>query len=345
MKILHIHNLMQRKYGNFNSNYGKKFNNGLIKNNHHVIEFSDRDLLRYEAPLKIRPLGKKILNRKLLETCDHFEPDAILIGHSNLIEAQTLQAIYDRLPKVKIAHWNLDALWIESNLQRLKFYGDWVDTLFISTGKTDTPQLSAIAHKMHFIPNPCDPAIEIHDHSQQTELEHDLIFCGVGSANNYRPSFLKALSEQLPSQMRFKCCGIYGEEPVWGKDYQAILAQAKMGLNLNSFEGWPLYSSDRIAQLIGNGILSFLWDRGGMRRLFNDSQVVFFNSVEDCAEKARYYYEHDDERQKIAAAGRAFYHEQFSGERITQYMLDVLFNQPETKPYMWTTREESLFRS
>lgn len=340
MKILHVHNLMQRKHGNFNSNYGRKFNNGLIKNDHHVIEFSDRDLVRYEAPLHIRSLGKKILNQKLFETCDHFEPDAILIGHSNLIEAKTLQAIYTRLPNIKIAHWNLDALWIESNVQRISFYGNWVDAVFVSTGKTDNPQLSAVADKIHFIPNPCDPAIEIHDNSQRTDLKHDLIFCGVGSTNNYRPSFLKALTEQLPSAIRFKCCGIYGEDPVWGKDYQAILAQAKMGLNLNSVEGWPLYSSDRIAHLMGNGILTFLWDRGAMRKLFDDSQVVFFNSADDLAEKICYFHEHENGRQKIAEAGRAFYQEEYSGERITQYMLDVLFEQPQTEPFAWTKSEE-----
>lgn len=342
MKILHVHNLMQRQHGNFHSNYGKKFNNGLIKNDHYVIEFSDRDLVNYEAPLKIRPFGEKPLNQKLLETCDHFEPDAILIGHSNLIEAKTLKKIYARLPKVKIGHWNLDALWIESNLKRLGFYGNLVDAVFVSSAIKATPKLSAVAHKMHFIPNPCDPAIEIHNHSQRTDLAHDLIFCGIGSAKNYRPSFLKALADSLPSEIAFKCCGIYGEGAVWGKDYQAILADAKMGLNLNSIEGWPLYSSDRIAQLMGNGILTFLWDRGDMRRLFNDSQVVFFNSVDDCAEKVRYFHEHDTERQEIAATGRAFYHAEYSGERITQYMLDVLFDQPHTKPYIWTKMEEPL---
>lgn len=35
-----------------------------------------------------------------------------------------------------------------------------------------------------------------------------------------------------------------------------------------------------------------------------DKEAVFFNSVEECAEKARYYLDHPEERARIAAAGR-----------------------------------------
>ena len=54
------------------------------------------------------------------------------------------------------------------------------------------------------------------------------------------------------------------------------LSKTKMALNLNGEEGWPLYSSDRIAQLIGNGILTFLWNKGSMKNLISENHAVYF---------------------------------------------------------------------
>lgn len=71
--------------------------------------------------------------------------------------------------------------------------------------------------------------------------------------------------------------GILGGPPVWGQAYDQIIANSKMALNLNREEGWPLYSSDRLSQLLGNGILTYLWDKGDMRRSFGEQHVVYFN--------------------------------------------------------------------
>jgi hypothetical protein len=335
MKILHIHNQMIRKYGNFNSTYGRKFNNGFIKNNHQVVEFSDRDLARFEAPFHFKPLGKTKLNQRLLETCANFKPDALIIGHSNLIELKTFTAIRSLLPNLKIGHWNLDALWIESNVQRLAFYSKIVDAIFLTTGGDAQESFRKNRATVSFIPNPADASIESENNATKNTFANDLLYCGVGTAGNYRYDFLKHLNKSLGDTIRFKCCGLYGDPPVWGQDYLALLKESKMGLNLNSLEDYPLYSSDRIAQLMGNGVLTFLWDKGNMRRLFNDEQVVFFNSIEELREKITHYHLNDAERQAIAQSGHAFYHQHYSSDIITQYMIETLFGLPFSQNYFW----------
>ena len=101
----------------------------------------------------------------------------------------------------------------------------------------------------------------------------------------------------MPNNIRFKIHGLNYQAPVWG-EYKEILSKSKMALNLNGEEGWPLYSSDRIAQLMGNGILTFLWNKG-MKNLIRDEQAVFFDSKEDLLEKVLYYHTHDKERKKL----------------------------------------------
>lgn len=335
MKILHVHNQMIRRYGDFNSSYGRKFNNGFIKNNHQVFEFSDRDLARFEAPFHFKPLGKSRLNQRLIESCSNFKPDALIIGHSNLIERRTLEAIRKLFPNIKIGHWNLDALWIESNVQRLAFYSEIVDAIFLTTGGDATEAFRKNRATVSYIPNPTDASIETENNAAKDGFTHDLLYCGVGTPGNYRYDFLKHLHESLGDTIRFKCCGLYGDPPVWGQDYLALLKESKMGLNLNSLEDYPLYSSDRIAHLMGNGLLTFVWDKGRMRSLFNDEHLVFFKSIEELAEKIAYFHSKDSERQAIAQSGRAFYHENFSSETVCQYMIETLFELPFTKNYVW----------
>ena len=80
MRVLHIDNIMIRRYGNTKVATGRKLFNGLIRNNHKVLEFSDRDIAHFEAPLNIKPLGFRRSNRRLVEACDNFQPDLLLLG-------------------------------------------------------------------------------------------------------------------------------------------------------------------------------------------------------------------------------------------------------------------------
>ena len=109
-----------------------------------------------------------------------------------------------------------------------------------------------------------------------------------------------------------------------------------MALNLNREEGWPLYSSDRLSQLIGNGLLTYIWDKGDMRRLFNDEQVVFFKDQDDLARQIRSFHADDEKRQHIAKNGYNHYHEHFSAQRTIQYIIETTFNLTHSQDYIWS---------
>ena len=61
--------------------------------NHNLYEFSDRDIVRFEAPLGDKTAWYKAMNQKLLETCYNFKPDFILLGHCDLVTASTLTEV------------------------------------------------------------------------------------------------------------------------------------------------------------------------------------------------------------------------------------------------------------
>ena len=46
-----------------------------------------------------------------------------------------------------------------------------------------------------------------------------------------------------------------------GKNFIAALSKSKMGLNLSRGKPVKYYSSDRIAQLMGNGLFTFIHEK------------------------------------------------------------------------------------
>ena len=47
-------------------------------------------------------------------------------------------------------------------------------------------------------------------------------------------------------------------QPIWSDEFLQKLSNSSMGLNLSRGKPIKYYSSDRIAQLVGNGLLTFI---------------------------------------------------------------------------------------
>lgn len=335
MRIVYACNQMIRRYGNWKFFTDLKLLNGMIRNNWNVCTFSDRDIAKFTAPLGIKPLGTASANRHFFETCVNFQPDAIIIGHCDILTNTTLKRIKHKLPGVPIIYYNIDALWIQSNVDKIHHRKEVADAIFVTTGGKFLDLFRTKSNIIRYIPNATDPAIDQFDNSQNTQFDRDLMYCGKGDISDERYPFIISLHERLNHQLRFETFGIYGKQDVWGAAYEKVMTSSKMALNLNRVEGWPLYSSDRIAQLLGNGLLTFIWDKGDMRTLLSDDHVAFFKDEDELVRKAIDFQHDDAKRQAVAAAGRAFYHEHFSAQRVTQFIIDTTFRKATSHDYLW----------
>ena len=61
-----------------------------------------------------------------------------------------------------------------------------------------------------------------------------------------------------------------------------------MGLNLSRGLPTKYYSSNRIASLIGNGLMTFIDKRTNLNEIFNSKEVVFYGSIDDLSSKIRF---------------------------------------------------------
>jgi hypothetical protein len=156
--------------------------------------------------------------------------------------------------------------------------------------------------------------------------------CGK-TISSLRRNLLTEVLPKIEGKLKYEIFG--GKNGIWGARYEEVLANSKMSLNLNRKEGDKWYSSDRIAHLMGYGILTFQSSKNEMERFFSDRETVYFDGAEDLAEKILYYNVHDEERAAIASAGREKYHRIFSGERVLKFMVETMTDEKYSDSYEW----------
>ena len=62
-----------------------------------------------------------------------------------------------------------------------------------------------------------------------------------------------------------------------------------MGLNLSRGEAIKYYSSDRITQIVGNGLVCLIDEKTEYRNFFNEQEMVFYRNTSDLSEKILNY--------------------------------------------------------
>jgi hypothetical protein len=335
MRVLHIAYQQLRRYGKTRVSWAQKLSYGLIKNDHYVLDFSDRDIAAFEAPFGIRDLGHKKANKRLLETVEAAEPDLIIIGHGNIITNETLAEIKNRNPNAVLVHCNLDPLFVPENDAKIRYRAEVCDAVFVSTGRKELERFKDTGVRLYHIPNPVDPSIEVYDNSQKTDLPVDLVFCSNSNDYTRRQEIVKEVKARLGNELVFKTHGSFGTPPVWGRDYDKALSQSRMALNLNRQEGDYWYSSERMAQLAGNGILQFTHESARFDELLPPETLVYFSDTDDLINKIREFHHDDAKRRHWAARTREFFHKEMNTRLFSQYIVEASLMQPFSHDYVW----------
>jgi hypothetical protein len=333
--------------GHFRSNmhYGimQKLQHGFIRLGHTVLHFDDRLIARGSTPFLSRQFGLPAMNAAFVRYCREYKPQIILLGHTEMILNTTLAAVRLFLPEVRIAYRNVDPLFQKQNFLDIKNRLNSVDTVFITTAGAALSPLSGNKAKVYFMPNPVDISMETGQAFSFTNQGTD-VFYAIGGImkNDQRPPFLETLQQACPD-VRFRLPGMK-QGYIGGAAYLEALADAKMGLSLSRRNDNYLYSSDRMAQYIGNGLLTFVDRATGFTDLFTEEELGFYSNIDELSEKIRFYTNHDTTRQEVAKAGWQSIHSRFASDRVAQYIIDRTMDQPLSRAYEWPTDAAGLFQ-
>ena len=340
LKILHVTNFNERHNGRLFYNTGKRINNGLIRLGHSVLEFSDRDIVSYYRSLNDLD-GSKKLNKKLLEIISNYIPDLIILGHADLIKIETLEYIKKIYPNIKFAQWfldRMDTLWI-ANKKRFLNKISIMDANFCTT---DPMSLNfKNNYPIYFIPNPVDVSFEKLHNYKKNFFNNDVFFAmshgvhrGVLKSGKFdnREHFINKLLKKT-QDVRFDLYGMNNKQPIWADNFIRVISESKIGLNLSQGKAAKYYSSDRFAQLIGNGLLVMIDENTKFGDFFNKDEIVLYKNIDDLAEKTSKFSNDDRLRKKIAKKGHDKYFKYFNSTIIAEFIIQKIFSNNKKRFY------------
>jgi hypothetical protein len=108
-----------------------------------------------------------------------------------------------------------------------------------------------------------------------------------------------------------------------------------MGLNLSRGKPIKYYSSDRIAQLIGNGLLTFIDEKTCLNDFFSNKEIIFYKNIDDLSYKLNKYKKDVKLGNKIAKAGKKKYFKYFNSDIISDYIISKTLDEKPKNDIIW----------
>jgi len=343
LKIIHITNFNRRFNGRLQYNTGRRLNNGFVRLGHNVLTISDRDII-HENKKILDISGKKSLQNTIIENTNNFKTDCLILGHADAITEETLQIIKEKNKKLRICQWFLDPLGkkgpdYQKNNKRILDKVNCMDATFL----TSCPSvLSTKIDNSYFIPNPSDPSFEILK-NYEINCQSDVFFAmshGVHRGELKKGKFdrreviINTLRKNN-KKINFDIYGMNNIQPIWGDKFINAISNSRMGINLSRGEPIKYYSSDRIVQLMGNGLLTFIDKKTRYNDFFSKNEMIFYNDLDDLGYKLNKYKKDNKIAKKIAQNGRAAYIKKFNSTIVADFILSKTLGYTSKYKFVW----------
>ena len=343
LKILHLTNFNRRFNGRLHYNTGRRLNNGFVRLGHNVLTISDRDLI-HDSKNITDFNGKKALQKSVIDSSLHFKADCLVLGHADALSNETLDLLKSKNRNLKICQWFLDPLskngpdYLKNN-KRILDKVDYMDATFL----TSCPSiLSKKINNSYFIPNPSDHSFETLK-NYENSCKYDVFFAmshGVHRGElkkgkfDQREFFINKLLKKNKN-INFDIYGMNNVQPVWGDNFINAISNSTMAINLSRGDPVKYYSSDRIAQLLGNGLLTFIDKKTSFNDFLTKEQIVFYSDIDDLSYKLSKYKKDTKSAKMIAKNGRDTYLKNFNSTIVSDFMLSKIFDYKVKNKFIW----------
>jgi len=343
LKILHITNFNQRFNGRLHYNTGRRLNNGFIRLGHNVLTISDRDIINKNKSITDYN-GKRSLQDAIIQAQKNFNADCIILGHADSVSRETLIYLRNLNKDLKICQWFLDPLGINGpdyykNLSRIKDKEDLLDASFLTT---DPVMLNQNLKNAYYMPNPCDHSFETLKNYENNCI-NDVFFAmshGVHRGGlkkgkfDDREIFINKLIKKNIN-INFDIYGMNNVQPIWGDNFMNKVSSSSMGLNLSRGKAIKYYSSDRLAQLMGNGLLTFVDKKTQFSDFITNDQIVYYKDVDDLSYKLAKYKKDYKDRKRIAKNGKEFYLNKLNSTLVADFILSKTLDYKSINNFVW----------
>ena len=218
---------------------------------------------------------------------------------------------------------------------------EFIDGNFITTSPD---VLNFLPNKSYnyFIPNPADDSFETLSNYKKN-CNMDVFFAlshGVHRGvlktgkDDDRSVFINKLIN-ITKNVKFDVYGIKNIQPIWADHYFKTIANAKMGLNLSRGGAIKYYSSDRITQIVGNGLVCLIDEKTQYRNFFNDKEMVFYKNINDLSEKIIKIANDEKLRKALGKNGKDKYMKYFNSTLVAEFIINKTLGINDKKKFLW----------
>lgn len=269
--------------------------------------------LRYRYPLG--PLVTRI-NRELVSAVEDLRPDVVWLEKPTVFTSETMKRI--RKAGAQIVFYVLDGPFGPRNdgcwMQFLKVYP--MADLHCLVREADVPRYGAKGLPWIKIMLSFDPKVHFSPPPDFGEAQRDREVSYIGAPYEQRPAFLLKLARehQLPvfingyrwdrvltsQDLRYFTLGDYLAD----EQYRAGIWRSKINLSFVTEDNEEDIAHKAVEIAACGGFLMAIRTPGHQAIFEEDREAVFFSSVEECADKCKFYLARPDLREAIAARGR-----------------------------------------
>ena len=339
-RIIHISNFdIRTSHRLFNLSIAKKISNGLIRNGHDVIDFDYRNHNR-------RLFDKKSLDKKVIEISNNYRPHLILLGHNNCLSRDTINLI-KKIHNTKFSLWYEDHVMkgdpnYSKNLKLIETNHDLIDQYFITTSP-DIIKTKIPISKVNFLPIPVDPNIES-GYFYENEKKDDMFFAlshgvnfGKLKRNSFdeRFNFINNLILLSKNRIKFNILGLYGEQPKWNYEFNQELMCSKTALNLSRGGPNKYASSNRLASLMGNGVLTIIDEKVQYQDFFDNDEIITYKNDTDLVNQLLLIKENPRKIKLRSIKAKKAYFSYFQNTIVCDFLIQKIFHIKKNHNYVW----------
>jgi hypothetical protein len=137
------------------------------------------------------------------------------------------------------------------------------------------------------------------------------------------------------SNLSFDVYGMNNVQPIWADQFINKISNSYMGINLSRGRPIKYYSSDRIVQIVGNGLLTFIDKRTYLSDFFSKNEMIFYSDINDLVYKLHKFKKDKSTGKKIAKNGREKYFKYFNSNIVSDYIISKTFQMKSKYKFIW----------
>ena len=146
--------------------------------------------------------------------------------------------------------------------------------------------------------------------------------------------FLNKLMK-ISKNIKFDIYGLNNVQPIWADQYFKTISNSKMGLNLSRGTPIKYYSSDRLTQITGNGLVTLIEKKQDITIFL---MIVKWYSIQMYTIYLKKFVKiNKDEklRKSIAKKGKSKYLKYFNSNLVAEFIINKTLQINNKSKYLW----------